>query len=381
MSRNNKKKLGKKIYWVTLLVYTAALSIVALIALKAVWSYAEQYEASMPEPVVEEYISGLNANLFDAGVADTISAMPHEVQTDEEVQQAVSELLNGEITYARTTSDEADTNAYAILCNGSSFGKVYLKRDETKSADFIYNGKAMKVPYLNYDLRPWVISKEEFDFTGLYTSVQVTIPETYSVQLNGHTLGEEYIIERDIHYDSLKNYYSINPDLPTKVTYRFDNIVGYLTPVIYDDNGNEYTIDTEKDDSQYIKSCDETQLVRLDAFCSEFVKVYSQYTSGILGEYSSGGYASLQKYVLAGSDLDKRLYAALDGYTWAHTNSYSLNSYVLNGAIDLGGGYYVCDVTTETTSVTSGNGEQNDVNNLKILVSDNGTEMYVISLV
>lgn len=378
---SNKKKFGKKIYWFSLLIYTIVLMVIALLALKAVWSYAEQYEASMPEPVVEQYIAGLNSNLFDAGAADTISAMPHEVQTDEEVQQAVSELLNGEITYSRTTSTEPDANAYAILCNGSSFGKVYLKRDETKSADFIYNGKEVKLPFLTYDLRPWVISKEEFDFTGLYTSVQVTIPESYSVQLNGHTLDEKYIIERDIKYDSLKNYYSLNPDLPKKVTYRFDNIVGYLDPVIFDENGNEYTIDTGRDDSQYIKDCDATQLARLDAFCTEFIKAYCHYTSGISGEYSSGGYATLQKYVMAGSDLDKRLYDALDGYYWAHTNSYTLDNYVLNSAIDLGEGYYVCDVTTETTSVTSGNGVQNDVNNLKILVVDDGTQMYVLSLV
>lgn len=379
MSKRNKR--GKKIYWAALLIYTLVLIVAAFLALKAVWSYAEQYQASMPEPVVEEYIAGLNSNLFDAGVADTISSMPHEMQSDEEVQQAVSGILNGEITYARTSSSEADMNAYAILCDGSSFGTVYLKRDETKSADFLLNGKPVKVPYLNYDLRPWVIAKEEFDFTGLYTSVQVTVPSSFSVQLNGHTLGDEYIVESGIHYDSLKNYYSINPNLPTKVTYRYDNIIGHLEPVILDENGEEYTIDTTRDDSQYIKSCAEEQLTRLDAFLNKFIAAYCKYTSGILGENSANGYFEVKNYVQSGSDLDNRLYAALDGYMWAHTNSYSLDSYVLNGAIDLGEGYYVCDVTTETTSNTSGNGEQHDVNNLKVLVLDAEDGLCVISLI
>ncbi len=379
---SKKSKRSKQIYWAALLAYGLVLAVLAFLALKAVWSYAEQYQASMPEPVVEEYIKGLNSNLFDEGVADTLSAMPHEVQSDEEVQEAVSSILNGEITYARTTSNEPGMNAYAILCSDSSFGKLYLKRDETKSANFILGGKEIQVPFLNYDLRPWVIAKEEFDFTGLYTSVQVTIPEAYSVQLNGHTLGSEYIIESDIHYDSLKNYYSINPNLPTKVTYRFDNIIGHLDPVIYDESGNEYTVNPDLDDSQYIKSCSEAQLARLDEFCTRFIKVYCQYISGILGEYSSGGYAALQPYVLAGSDLDNRLFEALDGYTsWAHTNSYSLDYYVLNGAIDLGEGYFVCDVTTQTTSNTSGNGVKHDENHLKLLIIDSGTDIRVISLV
>ena len=163
--------------------------------------------------------------------------------------------------------------------------------------------------------------------------------------------------------------------------YRFDDIIGHIDPVIYDESGAEYTVDPDKDDSQYIKPCDDATLSRLDAFCNKFVEAYSKYTSGVLGKYSNGGYAALQEYVQAGSDLDKRLFEALDGLSWAHTNSYSLDSYVLNGAIDLGEGYYVCDVTTETTSVTSGNGEQHDTNNLSILVLDSGTDLRVVSLV
>ena len=100
-----------------------------------------------------------------------------------------------------------------------------------------------------------------------------------------------------------------------------------------------------------------------------------------MGQNSISGYYALQQYLQIGGDLDKRLYAALDGYTWAHTNGYSLDSYKLNDAIDLGEGYYVCNVTTETTSLTSGNGEQHDVNNLKLLVLDSGNDIRVISLI
>ena len=71
---SDKRKRSKLIYWVCLLAYTVALAAICLLALKAVWSFAEQYQASMPEPVVEKYIAGLNSDLFDAGVADTIAA-------------------------------------------------------------------------------------------------------------------------------------------------------------------------------------------------------------------------------------------------------------------------------------------------------------------
>ena len=109
------------------------------------------------------------------------------------------------------------------------------------------------------------------------------------------------------------------------MTYRFDDIIGHIDPVIYDESGAEYTVEPYNDDSQYIKPCDDATLSRLDAFCNKFVEAYSKYTSGVLGKYSNGGYAALQEYVQAGSDLDKRLFEALDGLSWAHTNSYSLD--------------------------------------------------------
>lgn len=380
MSRSRKRdRTGQITYWLCLLLYVIALSAFAIFALKAVWDFAERYEESMPEPVVEKYVAELNENLFDSGVADTIAAMPHPVQTDDECKAALLEVLNGEVTYSQITSDDNNANCYALLCNGSTFGKVYLVRDESKNAKFEVYGKELNLPF---DLRPWLVSREEFDFTGLYTSVEVTIPESYSVQLNGHTLGDEYIVESGIEFDCLANYYRLSSSLPTKVTYRFDEIIGQLTPVIFDEDGNEYTIDTEQDDSQYIKPVEGAQVERLDSFCEEFIYPYSRYISGIMGKGYVNGYYNLQQnYVLAGSDLDSRLHQMFDGLEWAHTNSFSLDSYTFNKAINIGEGYYVCSITTETTSVTGGSGESHDTNNLDILVLDSGSEIRAVSLV
>lgn len=381
MSNTKKSNRGKMTYWVTLLIYVAALSLLAFLVLKGVWAFAEQYQASQPEPVIDEYVAKLNENLIDSGVADTIASMPHEVQTDEEVQAAVSELLNGEISYQNTNEGSGDTSVYALLCNGSSFGKVYLTKDTTKSAEFEIYG--VSISYLNqrYDLRPWVIEKEEFDFTGLYTSVEVTIPESYTVQLNGHTLGSEYIIESGIHYDCLEDYYSINPDLPTKVTYRFDDIIGIIEPVIYDESGAEYTVDSEQDDSQYIKPCDDATLERISAFMDKFIPTYCDYTSAVHGEYSEGYYSEVAQYLVPDSDLANRLYQAIDGYSWAHVNSYKFNGYTLDNAIDLGEGYYVCNVTADTTYSTNVLVDQNDIKELNVLILDSDGEILAVSMV
>ena len=78
--------------------------------------------------------------------------------------------------------------------------------------------------------------------------------------------------------------------------------------------------------------------------------------------------------------LGKWALRALDGLSWAHTNAYRQDSYQLTGAIDLGGGYYVCDVVAETTAVTQANGEMHDVNHLKIIVFNNNGDLRALSL-
>ena len=372
-----RKTRSKIIYWTLLIIYAAALLAGAYFALKTFWAFAERYEESMPDDVIDQYISTLNGDLWAEGLADTMASMEHPFQTDEECRDVVMEILNGDIYYVRTVSDEADLDAYSLRCNGSSFGTVYLKKDETKNANFEILDREVQLPF---DLRPWKVYKQEFDLSGLYTSAQITIPSTYSIQINGHTLGPEYIVEEGIQFDSLKAYYSVNPSLPTKSTYRADKIIGHIDPVILDETGAEYVIDTSRDDSQFIKSCNEQELMYLNDFCARFTELYLKFSSGIMGANSSGGYSSLTGYIVPGGDLYNRLKAALDGLTWAHTNAYRLDSYQLVGAIDLGGGYYVCDVVAETTAVTQANGEMHDVNNLKIIVYNNNGDLRALSL-
>ena len=377
MKRSTKKKIGSFFYWLVLLLYTAALAGVCFIALKVVWSFAEKYELSMPDDVIAGYVDTLEGNILDEGVMNTIKSMPHAFQTDEEVGQLVTEMFSGELDYAEGNSESEDVKVYYLLCDGNAFGKVYLSRDMTKPAAFSAYGYEIELPW---DLRPWTVYKEEFDFSGLYTGIEVTVPNNYSVELNGRPFTSDFIVENNIKMDCLANYYDISPDLPTKVRYRYENIIGRLEPVIYDENGNVYTIDTTRDDSQFLKSCSEDRLSRLDAFCSQFTQNYLKYISGVYNN-PSAGYYNLQPYLLAGSDLDSRMINNQDGLGWAHTSSFNLDSYVMTNAIDLGGGYFVCYITADSTTFTTGKGEQHTTSELKVLVLDDGNSIKAVSMI
>ena len=225
---------------------------------------------------------------------------------------------------------------------------------------------------------PWKLYKEEFDFTGLYSSVEAVVPRTFSVWLNGVELGDEYIIEDNIHYDVLKDYYDEFEGLPTKVRYRFDHCIGKLEPVIKDENGNDFVIDPNKDDSQFIKPCDESELARLSKFAAAFVDRYLTYTSGAVDP--SYGYQRLVPYLKLGADLDTRMKEAMDGLSWAHTASVRVNSTVLNNATAIGDGFYICDITANATTFVPGKGEVEDTSNMRVIVVDTNDDIRAISL-
>ena len=347
---------GSLAYTFFLLVYIAVVGAIIFFVLGKVWIYAEEYENAMPSKVMDVYIADLNENLFDESIARTISSMPHPFQSDEEVLRLVQEMFSSELTYMRSVGgDGENTLIYAILCEGNAFGTAYLVRDTSKQVEFG-----------NY---PWRLEREEFDFTGLYTSQELTAPASYTVVLNGITLGAEHIKQSGIHYDVLEEYYKDFPNLPTKVTYHVDHVLGHLEPQVYDDQGNPTVLDPTRNDSQYIRPIDEGTYAQLNAFVQGFVDPYLRYSSNVVDPQS--GYAAVEPYLYPNGELAARLKLTMDGYGWAHTTSYSFEGAQLVNAIALGDGYYSLDVNAQTviTYPNKGvNGTVRDNNGLRILV-------------
>lgn len=358
-----KMKKSGKLYFLILLAYIlVALAIIAILMLK-LWGFAEEYEDSRPAHTMDAYVADLNQNLWNDQVARTIAEMPHEVQSDEECAQVVKNMLSQGITYARTASTgNPDAINYALRCGDKVIGKVTLVEDSSQADQ------------VKYDMLPWIVSGEEFDFSGLYSSVEVTVPKSYTVKLNGVALSSEYIVEDNIQFDLLEGYYSTYPNLPVMVTYRYEHILGELEPVIFDDKGNEAQIDESKGQEQFLNNCSEAELAKLTDFTERFAERYQSYNAGI-GDDPATVYANrIAGYIVAGSDLEFRMKAVQDGLGWAHTNSISIEYTTLNSAVSFGSGVYLCDFSSAFTT-TGANGTQNFENNIKMIVIDKNGDM------
>ena len=362
---------GAGVYATFLIVYVLVLAGVILFGLNRLWEYAKTVDTVGPESVMDAYVAQLHETVWNEGMAQTVASMPHEFQTDEECVEIVRNMLEGEWSYHRRegSTDESGSVEFDLICGKNLIGKATVVRDESKRG---------QMPDLQL---PWIIQSNEFYVDGLYTSLKVTVPASYKVRINGHEVGEQYIVERGIHYDALEPYYSQYPDLPTKVTYEVHNLFGVQEAVVYDEDGNIFVRDESKNDMQYIKKPDAETWARLEAFAIAFSDEYKHFSAGT-GDPSLA-LSRLKPYLIEGSELEQRLWMAMDGYGWAHTVSYEFNGAVLNSAISVGSGLYILDVTTETTVVypnKGDNGTLHEFGGLTIIAQDFGQEIRAVTV-
>ena len=377
---------GKIIYTLILLLFAAALVLVSVTWLGRFRDYAEQYELSRPVHTLDAYLEAVNRDRWSDGIAEAVSQIEHEAQSDEEIKAFIQGKLASGITAVRKAGSAADagTLTYSLRCSGGEVGTLTLVEDAG------YRGKVDldEMPWplvskflpgmLEWGLKPWLVSSESYYFDNIYNVVEVTVPSDYVVQLNGITLGPEYIVEEGIHLDVYEDYYKYWDYLPTKVKYRFDHAIGDIQPTILDGYGNPFTIDPEAGDSQFIVPPSEEFVERCVDFAIPFTKAYLTYVSGA-GD-PGVNLNALKPYLMEGQDLEKRMKDAMDGLSWAHTSSIYNIDVIVNSVLELTDGYSVIDVTGNSNTYYYGKGELENSSNMKIMVYDDGERLWAESM-
>ena len=381
MAKTNAKKsrasvFGTVLYILLLAVEIVLLAAVGLYIIRQVYNYAAVYDDTQPEPVIENYIESLKENLWDDSIGATVAAMPHQVQSDEEVAALVKDMLQDDLSYAMNKRDSRGNKlVYDLLAGGNVFGQVALEQDTSRNlAEGInlpskFVGILAKIGVsIQPELYSWKVGEESFDFSGLYSGIRVTVPSSYRVSLNGVNLSEEYIVERDIHFDNLENYYYRYSNLPTKVTYEFDHIMGHIDPVIYDDNGKVFVIDESKDDSQFLQKVeDEMTWAALAQHIDGFSEAYLRLSASIDGVDQSIPYSAVLQYIEPGGELDFKLKQVLSIGNWSHNSYFQYLGSEMTSAYLIGNMCFLVEYTAHAT-VSQPAGAMDVVRNFRSIV-------------
>ena len=174
--KKNRSGAWTAVYVVLLTLWILFLAAVCLYILSQVWAYASVYDDTQKEPVIEAYMAKLRENVWDDSIAATVAAMPHPVQTDEEVGALVKDmLLNDELSYAEKPGfTRGDSITYNLLCGQNVFGEVTLREDTSKNLvkdvnlpDVVIGALAKMGVAIQPELYPWKVAEESFAFSGL----------------------------------------------------------------------------------------------------------------------------------------------------------------------------------------------------------------------
>ena len=333
-----KQKKSRKKYFIILFIYTFILFVLAFLGLKVVWNYALEYENSQVDNVLKNYMETINREKWNSSISEAADRLVNEFQDSEDAEAYVKNLLSeGDINYTVAVGAVTDgVLRYALVHNGVQIGTISFSENRD------YDSK--------FNMYPWVLSSESFDFEYLKTgTASVTIPEGYTARLNGVEIGEEYVTESGIHYDVLERFYADYPDLPTKRTFEVTGLLGNLSPVIYDKNGDEFTPDPTAGDMQYVDKCSDSEIFEFRDFMEGgFVEAYAKFWGT---KYVDSTYPTLLEYVQMGSALQQDMYTyTLDAATWVHTNSVVITSMSFSYAMSLGGGFYVVSEAYDSTA-------------------------------
>ena len=374
-----KRKLGARIYTFFLVLFGLLLIAAACYGLLMVWTYAEEYEYTRPHHALDEYLEKINRDRWSDGMAEAVAAMPHETQTDEEIKAFIQDKLSGGVTAVRK-GGTSDSSIYSLRCEGREFGTVTIVEDTSYRSRI----DTTKMPWslLQWSLYPWKVEGETFDFNALYNSMEVTVPKEYQVLINGVQLGSEYIVAENIPYDNYqKKYYEQGKfdywyDMPTKVTYRFDHIIGEAEMEIRDAAGNPVTIDPNRGDEQFTRYASGDEYDRYEEFTVLFTKAYLNYISGA-GDEGLRLY-ELKNYMFPDSELWSNMDNMLDGLSWAHALSSTVEEVTVKYVLPLKNEYTEVYETWTTKTFTEGKGEQTVNGELRVLIYNDGERLYAV---
>lgn len=356
----DRKKKGRSFgrFLLGMIVYALIFSIAVLAGLRLFWGYIAEYEASRPIHAVEAYIQSFDEAHIRAVSADFIASLDAGVQNANEAEREVGKLMQGTLSYARKGAESSEKRTvYVISSDGRELGRVVLSREDNPRFGFA----------------PWSVEEESYDFSWLVGSDRITVPEDWTVSVNGMVLDASYIVERKIPFASIADLYDFDENaFPYKCTYEIDNYVGSAPFEVKDASGHIVDMVNGWDEEAYLENCTDGEKDAITQFVDEFLDYYIRALSNY-NRNAYGNYARVKEYLVPGCDLDERLLGAIAGQQYAHSLGDEIMSISYNRYYKLDAERYLVDFTYVLDTIGyDGHVESTNYARLVLVQTENG---------
>lgn len=246
--------------------------------------YESQYQDTLPYHTAEEITGHFNDHDVDYILENMTSKPAVTVFEDESVvRDYITSLLDGQsFEYVETDSSREDEPEYYVKTDeGLLVARFELTEDRSVS--------------LPYGFKAWEKESLEF-YTAASYSVDVSVPETYKVYVNGIELTEDYLAG-EIVPSELTQYVEPYAEIPGTAEYLVKGL--YMKPVVtavdylgnpcdcvYDEKTDTYKVD-------FIKDFEGRE--DLEEYAISFTSTFANYISQDAPNYA------LDKYFPSGS--------------------------------------------------------------------------------
>jgi len=332
-----------------LLLYLLLLALLLAAALFVFRDFLTYYERTRPARAVEAYRAALQEQGPGEGAREGLAGLDLKLQNEEEALRFVRDKLRDARIVEDVSESRDEERVYRVIADGIRCGELRFRQQEP----------------LRYGFAPWALSEEHYDFSPWFYRLSVTVPRDYRVSCGGVELGEDYVTEREIPYQTLGSAYELLEGLPTQVRYETGALLYDTELQVCDPTGRVFS-EKEQNEASYLDNCSPERREQMLAFAQSFVSGYVHFTS------VKTDFNLLKSLMVPGSAIDRRLDQAVGENWWSGAGRCTLLEVRPNCCLDLGDGRFLLDLSYETETQEL-NSLVHDVYNARLaLLEQNG---------
>ncbi len=237
-----REKKKHTFFWI-MLVYILLFAGAIAVGFRYLWQYMEAFESTRPENYMKAYMASKTDEDWYAMLLKHTDIPVTRFESAEEVFRTYYDsTVSGDFTYSKKGGRyQDDRPVYSLRAGGKELAVITLGADESSPAPFGFSY--------------WSVT----DFQPVFTaadieraSVEILVPSTSTVFLNGIALGAEELTDAHVDYEDLTELERQMPDRPYLVRYRIDGL--YLNISVSLDNEQELQPYLAENDCYYYHS-------------------------------------------------------------------------------------------------------------------------------